>query len=101
MSDITLTITETAGKRIAEMQDRLADVADEYGHRSDEYVTMLQSFSHVLTGMLRLGGTITPDIAPLSLYGSAYIQYGMIFHAKYRDGGMVRDPLLGEWSIHS
>lgn len=81
------------------MQHRVNDVAMMYGETSREHVDMLKSLVLALTGVLRLGGHISRD-GELSLFGSSFIAYGVIFHPKYLDG-RKRDPLLGDWSIHS
>lgn len=100
MSDTALNITPEAEQTIARMCERVAEVGRTYGRYSPQHVEMLESLQHALVGVMRLGGCIFQD-SELSLYGSSFIEFGCIFHAKYLPGGKERDPLLGDWSIHS
>lgn len=102
-TDTALAITSSAEQVIGDMQRRVSDVAMFYGRLSGEHVGMLESLTRAMAGMMRLGGTLYRDTADLSLFGSSWIAYGVIFHPVYKtvDGKTVRDELLGEWSIHS
>ena len=93
-----LEMTPAALRVITAMQQRVATVALEYGEESAEHVEMLRSLVSVLVSLLRLGGRITWD-DELSLFGSSFIAYGVIFHPNR--SGDQRDPLLGSWSVHS
>jgi hypothetical protein len=97
LSDTTLVLTPAAIKTIGAMQQRLVDVDRQYGD-SPQTTKMLWSLLQALIGMIRLGGEISQD-DELSLYGIAFIHYGVNFSAE-RDGDQ-RDPLLGTWSLNS
>lgn len=99
MSDVQLSVNEDAGKTLGDMRRRVDDIGTEYGRHSDEYIDAMRSLLDNLLGMLRLGGRISRD-GELSLLGVSFIVYGLVFHAKYTEG-KERDPLLGDWSIHS
>ena len=58
----------------------------------------MKSLVAALVSVLRLGGRITKE-DELSLFGSSFIAYGVIFFPR-REGGQA-DPLLGTWSVHS
>jgi hypothetical protein len=96
--DKHLELTPRALQVITAMEQRVARVALEHGKHSPEHVEMLESLISSLATMLRLGGRITQE-DELSLFGSSFIAYGVIFHPNRSDD--QRDPLLGSWSVHS
>ncbi len=98
MPDTSLTLTPQAQETISAMLERIREVAIEYGDNSQEHRDMLWSLLYALTNMIRLGGRITKE-DDLGLYGSSFIDYGIVFFPKRH--GDERDPLLGEWSCHS
>jgi len=97
-----LDITPEALKTIAAMQDRVSAIGSHYGDGSPEHVAALKSLAHVYGQMLRLGGRIMRDGREdeLCLLGASFLTYGVVFFPKRLDGDQ-RDPLLGEWSVHS
>ena len=100
--DRHLEITPAAQRVIAAMQDRVSTIGLEYGDGSPEHVEALKSLVNAYGHILRLGGRIMRDGREdeLCLLGASFITYGVIFFPKRLDGDQ-RDPLLGEWSIHS
>lgn len=97
--EVQLTLNEDAQRILGDMRRRVDDIAVQYGRYSEEYLKAMKSLLDALMGMLSIGGRISRD-GELSLYGVSWIHYGVIFHSKYLPG-RVRDPLLGDWSIHS
>lgn len=93
-----LDLTPEALQAIADMQARVAAVADEYGRGSPEHAEIADSLANALARMLALGGRIMKD-DELSLLGVSFITYGVVFF-PYREGGRT-DPLRGTWSLHS
>lgn len=98
LPDKTITFTEAAQRNIQAMRQRVIDVDRQYGD-SPETTALLWSLVHALVGLIGLGGRISAE-DDLSLLGDSFITYGCVFHPKHVEGG-GRDPLLGEWSIHS
>src|SRR6266571_2206324 len=96
--DRHLEIAPAALKVIEAMRQRVAAIGYEYGQHSSENVEALESLVAALVSVLRLGGRITKE-DELSLFGSSFITYGVIFFPR-RQGGQP-DPLLGTWSVHS
>ena len=100
-------ITSAAQRTIAAMQDRVTTIGLQYGDGSPEHVEALKSLANAYGQMLRLGGRIMREGREdeLSLLGVTDIApgvpftYGVDFLPK-RDGDQ-RDPLLGEWYVHS
>src|SRR6266545_6321173 len=97
-----LDLTPEALKTIAAMRARVAAVADHYGQGSPEHAGIADSLADVLARVLQLGGRIMRDGREdeLCLIGHSFIVYGVVFFPKRLDGDQ-RDPLLGEWSVHS
>jgi hypothetical protein len=97
-----LDLTPEALGTIAAMRARVAAVADHYGQGSPEHAAIADSLADVLARVLQLGGRIMRDGREdeLCLLGDSFITYGVVFFPKRLDGN-ERDPLLGEWSVHS
>jgi hypothetical protein len=99
-----LEITPEALQTIAAMQDRANAIRLEYGQGSPEHLVALESLATVYGHMLRLGGRIMREGLgeELCLIGVTVrdFTYGVIFRPKKLDGDQ-RDPLLGEWELHS
>ncbi len=99
-----LEITPEALKTIAAMHDRANAIGLEYGEGSSEHLVALESLATVYSHLLRLGGRIMRDGREdeLCLIGVTMrdFTYGVIFRPK-KLGGDQRDPLLGEWELHS
>jgi hypothetical protein len=97
-----LDITPEALKTIAAMQDRVSAIGSHYGDGSPEHLAALKSLVTVYGHILRLGGRIMRDGREdeLCLLGVSFLTYGVVFFPKRLDGDK-RDPLLGEWSVHS
>jgi hypothetical protein len=96
-------ITPEALKTIAAMQARANAIGLEYGEGSPEHLAALGSLVTVYGHMLRLGGRIMREGREdeLCLIGvNSFLTYGVIFRPKRLDGDQ-RDPLLGEWELHS
>lgn len=87
MPDVTLTLTEEAQKTISAMIGNVHAVGNVYGLESKEYRTVADSLPRAMESILRLGGRITRD-GELSLYGSSFIAYGVIFFSD----GSARCP---------
>jgi hypothetical protein len=105
--DRELQITPAAQRVIAAMRDRVSTIELQYGDGSPEHVEALKSLAHAYGSMLRLGGRIMMEGRPdeLCLLGvtdiapSVPFTYGVDFLPKRH--GEQRDPLLGEWYVHS
>jgi hypothetical protein len=99
-----LEITPEAQQTIAAMQDRTNAIRLEYGRGSPEHLTALESLVTVYGHLLRLGGRIMREGLGEELCLIAVtvgdFTYGVIFRPKKPDGDQ-RDPLLGEWELHS
>jgi hypothetical protein len=99
-----LEITPEALKTIAAMQDRVTTIGLEYGDGSSEHVEHLKSLMYAYGQMLRLGGRIMregrEDELSLIAVTAHDLTYGVDFLPKRLDGDQ-RDPLLGEWYVHS
>jgi hypothetical protein len=101
--DHHLDITPEALQTIAAMHDRANAIGLEYGKGSPEHLVALESLVTVYGHMLRLGGRIKREGLgeELCLIGvNRFLTYGVIFRPKKLDGDQ-RDPLLGEWELHS
>lgn len=98
MVDVRLEITEGAQRNLSNMERRVADIGQQYGERSAEYVEALRSLNQSLFNLLRLGGRVGPE-DELSLISAGPFTFGIIAHAKHKDG--EKDPLLVEWLTHS
>ncbi len=99
-----LEITPEALKTIAAMHDRANAIGLEYGKGSPEHLVALESLVTVYGHMIRLGGRIMREGLgeELCLIGVTvgHFTYGVFFRPKKLDGDR-RDPLLGEWELHS
>lgn len=98
MADTAVLITPEAERTLGDMRRRVDDIGMEYGRYSEEYLKVTFSLLDALMGIMRLGGRISRD-GDLALFGASFIAYGVIWFPKRN--GDERDPLLGDWSIHS
>ncbi len=105
--DRHIEITPAAQRTIAAMQDRVTTIGLQYGDGSPEHVEAVKSLMYAYGQILRLGGRITREGREdeISLLGVTYMApgvpftYGVDFLPKRH--GDERDPLLGEWYVHS
>lgn len=96
-------LTPEAEVNVSNMQQRLWQVAQQYGHHSVEYLAMVDSLNHVLLTILRFPGKVFAE-DNLSLIIQSYITIGCIWHPKRikdEEGKVQEDPFLGLWSTHS
>jgi hypothetical protein len=98
-----LEITSEALQTIAAMQDRVAAIGLQYGDGSPEHADALKSLAYAYGQILKLGGRIMregreDELSLIAVTASDFV-YGVDFLPQRH--GKERDPLLGEWYVHS
>lgn len=92
---VSVEVNVAAQRVMTRMAERCQAVKARFGTDSAEYRETIESFAYALLSVLRLGGRIYEDVAPLSLYGHSFIDYGVIWHSDHKT------DLTGSWSTHS
>lgn len=103
MSETTVEFTEEGRATAEAMFSACNRVGRAHGDGSPLYRDMVLSLHHSLASMFRLGGRISRD-GPLSLFGSSFIAYGVIFFPTDRDvdrSTLLEAAVPGTWSVHS
>lgn len=97
-----LSFTPEARATVEQMFHACNRVGREHGDTSPLYRDMVLSLNNSLANVFRLGGRISRD-GPLSLFGSSFIAYGVIFHRTDRadDRDVLTTAVPGTWSVHS